>query len=84
MIKYTIYATNLYAICATLIHSHIPFEFKPNKAYGNKESKNGYGRSVVEFDIPEEGKFQLADLLYKCHEKYGDTFDITILNEMRY
>lgn len=84
MITYTIWAKNLYPIAATLIHLRIPFEFKPQRAYNEKGRNNGYGKSVIDFNLVDDGRITLANLLYYINEKYGNTFDFTILNEFRY
>lgn len=84
MISYTIWAKNLYPIAATLIHLRIPFEFKPHKAYLEKGRTNGSGKSVIEFELVDDGKITLANVLYEINEKYGSTFGLTILNEFRY
>lgn len=84
MISYTIWARNLYPIAATLIHLRIPFEFKPHKAYKETGRKNGFGKSVLEFELVDDGRITFANILYEINEKYGSTFDLTILNEFRY
>lgn len=83
-------ASNLFPIVATLMFLKVPFEFRPNKRYNNNKWKNGFGASVIEFDLlaegegRETGELSIADILFHLNEKYNNTFHFTILQELKY
>lgn len=78
---YTVYATNLYAVAATLIHDRIPFTFRPHKAYRNTKNKSPYKLSTIDFEI-DERFCSVAQILYEMNEKYHSTFDFEIISEV--
>ena len=40
--------------------------------------------SQIEFELPLDCPFTIANILYEMQEKYGDTFDFTIIQEIEY
>ena len=77
---YTIYATNLYAVAATLVHLRVPFNFRPHKVFRNKDLKSPFGKSTIDLEL-DESYMTISDILYHLNEKYGSTFDFEILSE---
>jgi len=77
---YTIYATNLYAVAATLVHLRVPFNFRPHKAFRNKDLKSPFGKSTIDLEL-DDNNLTIADILYEMNEKYKDTFKFEILSE---
>lgn len=77
---YTIYATNLYAVAATLVHLRIPFNFRPHKAFKETELKSPFGKSTIDLELDDK-YLTIADVLYSMNEKYGSTFDFEIISE---
>lgn len=87
MITYTVTCKNLYALAIVLIKEHIPFEYKPTRAYNHKHHRNGYGASVIEFTLEESTKHEclsLSEILYRFEQRYKSTFDLEIIGEFRY
>ena len=87
MIIYTVTCKNLFALASFLIKEHIPFEFKPTRAYNHKHHRNGYGASVIEMTLEESTKHEclsLADFMFRLQEKYNTSFDLAIIGEFHY
>ena len=82
--RYTIQAKNLYPVVAVLLHLRVPFEYIPKKKCGMKEYPTMRKTSQIEFELPLDCPFTLANILYEMQEKYGDTFDFTIIQEIEY
>lgn len=78
---YTIYASNLYAVAATLVHLRVPFTFRPHKVFKNKNLKSPYGKSTIDFELDEK-YCTIANILYEMNEKYNSTFDFEIISEI--
>ena len=68
MITYTATCTNLYVLASFLIREHIPFEYRPTRAYNHKNHRNGYGGSVVDFTLEESTKHPCVTLDEFCHQ----------------
>ena len=81
---YTIKAKNLYPVVAVLLHLRVPFEYIPKKKCGMKEYLTMRKTSQIEFELPLECPFTLANRLDEMQEKYGSTFDLTIIQEIEY
>lgn len=77
---YTIYAKNLYAVAATLVHLRVPFNFRPHKAFKVKEFKSPFGKSTIDLEL-DENYLTITDVLFEMNEKYGSTFDLEIISE---
>lgn len=77
---YAIYATNLYAVAATLVHLRFSLNFRPHKAFGNKDLKSPFGKSTIDLEL-DDNNLTIADILYEMNEKYKDTFKFEILSE---
>lgn len=77
---YTIYAKNLYAVAATLVHLRVPFNFRPHKAFLERDFKSPFGKSTIDLEL-DESYMTISDILYHLNEKYGSTFDFEILSE---
>ena len=87
MITYTATCTNLYVLASFLIREHIPFEYRPTRAYCHKNHRNGYGGSVIDFTLEESTKHPcvtLDELLGRMEEKYGNTFNFKVIREFHY
>lgn len=82
--RYTIKAKNLYPVVAVLLHLRVPFEYIPKKKCGMKKYHTMRETSQIEFELPLDCPFALADILYEMQEKYGSTFDFTIIQEIEY
>ena len=82
--RYTITAKNLYPVMAVLLHLRVPFEYIPKKKCGMKNYPTMRETSQIEFEMPLDCHFTLANILYEMQEKYGDTFDFTIIQEIEY
>lgn len=77
---YTIYANNLYAVAATLVHMRIPFEFRPHHAFRDRKLRSPYRKSTIDIEVDED-YCSISSILYEMNEKYGGTFDFTIISE---
>lgn len=77
---YTIYAKNLYAVAATLVHLRVPFNFHPHKTFGKNNLKSPSHRSTIDLEL-DERYMTISDILYHLNEKYGSTFDFEIISE---
>lgn len=77
---YTIWARNLYAVAATLVHLRVPFDFRPHKAFKDCRRKSPFGKSTIDFELDDK-HITIADILFEMNEKYGSTFDFEILSE---
>lgn len=82
--RYTIKAKNLYPVMAVLLHLRVPFEYIPKKKCGMKNYPTMRTTSQLEFELPLDCPFTIANILYEMEEKYGETFDFTILQEIEY
>ena len=82
--RYTIKAKNLYPVVAALLHLRVPFEYIPKKKCGMKNYPTRRGTNQIEFELPLDCHFDIADILYEMQEKYGETFDFTIIQEIEY
>ena len=82
--RYTIRATNLYPVVAALLHLRVPFEYIPKRKCGMKEYPTRRETSQLEFELPMDCPFTIANILYEMQEKYGSTFDFTIIQEIEY
>lgn len=77
---YTIYARNLYAVAATLVHLRVPFNFRPHKIFGDKDIKSPFGKSTIDLELDDK-YLTIADVLFEMNEKYGSTFNFEIISE---
>ena len=77
----TVYATNLYALASTLIHLRVPFSFRPHKTFGRNEFKSPFRKSTIDLELDDK-YMTISDILYQMNEKYGGTFEFTIISEV--
>ena len=82
--RYTVKAKNLYPVMAVLLHLRVPFEYIPKKKCGMKEYPTMRKTSQIELELPMGCPFTIANILYEMQEKYGNTFGLTILQEIEY
>ena len=82
--RHTIKAKNLCPVVAVLLHLRVPFEYIPKKKCGMKDYPTMRKTSQIEFELPLDCPFTLANILYEMQEKYGSTFDLTIIQEIEY
>ena len=82
--RYTIKAKNLYPVVAVLLHLRVPFEYIPKKKCGMKKYPTNRDVTHIEFEMPLDCPFTLANILYEMQKKYGATFDFTIIQEIEY
>ena len=82
--RYTVKAKNLYPVVAVLLHLRVPFEYIPKKKCGMKEYRTMRKTSQIELELPLDCPFTIANILYEMQEKYGETFDFTIIQEIEY
>ena len=82
--RYTIKAKNLYPVLAVLLHLRVPFEYIPKKKCGMKNYPTRRETNQIEFELPLNCPFTLSNILYEMQEKYGSTFDLTIIQEIEY
>ena len=82
--RYTIKAKNLYPVVAALLHLRVPFEYIPKKKCGMTNSPTRRETNQIEFELPLDCPFTIANILYEMQEKYGETFDFTIIQEREY
>lgn len=80
-IKYTVTSTNIFSIAATLVYLRVPFTFIPHREYNDRRRPNEYHQNVVEFTLEENGKTAISHILWAVENKWGETFDFTILKE---
>ena len=80
----TIKAKTLYPVVAVLLHYRVPFEYIPKKKCGMKNYPTMRKTNQIEFELPLDCPFTIANILYEMQEKYGDTFDFTIIQEIEY
>lgn len=78
---YTIYATNLYVVASVLVNNRIPFTFRPHKMYKVNSYRSPFGRSTIDMEL-DTRYITIADIMYYMNEKYGDTFEFEIINEI--
>ena len=81
---YPLTAKTLYRLVAVLPHYRVPFEYIPKKKCGMKNYPTMRKTSQIEFELPLDCPFTIANILYEMQEKYGDTFDFTIIQEIEY
>jgi hypothetical protein len=85
MIHYTVSTNKPYLLACTLVDMRIPFDFNPTQKYNNKKWKNGYGASVFEIDLPDEGGPQVSDIMFNVSQRpNGDKFKMTIYTKYEY
>lgn len=91
MIHYTVSTNKPYLLACMLVDMRIPFDFNPTQKYNIKKWKNGYGASVFEIDLPNQGEvmstngISLADVLYNISQKpNGAQFKLTIIHQHEY
>ena len=82
--RYTIKAKNLYPVVAALLYFRVPFEYIPKKKCGMKKYPTKREVNQIEFEMPLDCPFTLANILYEMQKKYGETFDFTIMQEIEY
>ena len=82
--RYTIKAIHLYPVVEVLLHLRVPFEYIPKKTCGMKNYRTMTRTSQIEFELPLNCPFTLSNILYEMQEKYGSTFDLTIIQEIEY
>ena len=82
--RYTIKAKNLYTVVAVLMHIRVQIEYIAKKKCGMKNYPTMRETSQIEFELPLNCPFTLSNILYEMQEKYGSTFDFTIIQEIEY
>ena len=82
--RYTIKAKNLYPVVAALLYFRVPFEYIPKKKCGMKKYPTRRDENQIEFELPLDFSFTLANILYEMQKKYGETFDFTVIQEIEY